>query len=193
MIACASMSKSHIITYHSIALHSIVDHSTAQHSTTYHDGDRWPHLCTQCVIPLSWSLDPGPVLFCSLFLEHPAGGWIPKHVLWRLPGGLSLSVAPFWKGESFAKTGFGHMRPQHDAQHTHYIHQLIIVWPMCRPSPIFVSKNCVPRLQWQALAQRSGRTMSIIEAIFRIPTGGQHGYVRCVVRYCRSFVCHSKA
>ena len=99
-----------------------------------------------------------------------------------------MSVAPFWKGESFAKTGFGHMRPQHDAQHTHYIHQLIIVWPMCRPSPIFVPKNCVPRLQWQALAQRSGRTMSIIEAIFRIPTGGQHGYVRCVARYCRSFV-----
>ena len=59
------------------------------------------------------------------------------------------------------------MRPQHDAQHTHYVHQLIIVWPMCRPSPIFVPKNCVPRLQWQALAQRSGRTMSIIEAIFR--------------------------
>ena len=80
------------------------------------------------------------------------------------------------------------MRPQHDAQHTHYIHLLIIVWPMCRPSPIFLPTNCVPRLQWQALAQRSGRTMSIIEAIFRIPTGGQHGYVRCVARYCRSFV-----
>ena len=60
-------------------------------------------------------------------------------------------------------------------------------------SPIFVSKTCVPRLQWQALAQRSGRNISIIEAIFRIPTGGQHGYVRCVVRYCRSFVCHSIA